>query len=318
MNITILDGYTLNPGDLTWDELNTLGNVTIYDRTAPHEVISRCKEADIVLTNKVVIDKNTIDSLPQLQYIGVLATGYNVVDIAYAKEKNIVVTNIPAYSTPSVVQLVFAYILHFANSVSDHDRSVHNGEWLSAEDFSYTVAPLWELAQKTLGIIGYGKIGSAVAQSALAFGMNVVVHSRRQLENLPDGIKQVTKEELFTQSDIITLHCPLTEETNHIVNKSTLALMKKEAYLINTGRGPLVHENDLAETLNNNRIAGAALDVLSTEPPQKSNPLLTAKNCIITPHIGWATKEARSRLLSIACNNIKAYSNDTPTNVINA
>lgn len=317
MNIVVLDGYTLNPGDLSWDELDELGNVTIYDRTKASDLIERSINADILITNKTILDRDTINQLPKLKYIGVLATGYNVVDIKAAAEKNIIVTNVPSYSTKSVAQMVFALILELTLNVGMHSESVKNEEWSESPDFSYWKTPLIELDGLSLGIIGYGRIGRAVAKLGNSFGMKIFVNTRSKIIDQEGFISQVTFSELFNLSDIITLHLPLTEKSKNMITKTQLAQMKKSAYLINSSRGPLVNEEDLAEALNNNKIAGAGLDVLSSEPPSNSNPLLKAKNCIITPHIAWATQASRKRLMSIAVNNIKAFFNNQPQNIVN-
>ncbi len=316
MNIVVLDGYTLNPGDLVWDELNELGNATIYDRTSKDEIINRSVNAEILITNKTILDGDRINQLPKLKYIGVLATGYNVVDIKAAKERNIVVTNVPSYSTKSVAQMVFALILELTFSVGLHSSSVKKGEWSGSPDFSYWKTPLIELDSLTLGIIGYGQIGREVAKLANSFGMRVIVNTRSKIIDPEDFISQVTFHEIFKLSDILTLHLPLTEQSKNMITKTQLSQMKKSALLINTSRGPIVNEYDLAEALNNNQISGAGLDVLSSEPPSRNNPLLEAKNCIITPHIAWATQASRKRLMSVAVNNIKAFINSEPQNIV--
>ncbi|WP_372950106.1 D-2-hydroxyacid dehydrogenase [Mariniphaga sp.] len=316
MKIVILDGYTLNPGDLSWDEIKELGECTIYDRTPPEKTVERAKGAEAVFTNKVVFNREVISKLPGLKFIGVLATGYNVVDLEAATRAGIVVTNIPAYSTASVAQMVFSHILHIVQNISKHAESVKNGEWANSIDFSYHLTPQTELAGKTLGIIGFGQIGQAVARIGLAFGMNIIFHNRSQKEtNL--NARQVDLDTLLTESDFISINCPLTDENAGFINKSAIDKMKTSAILINTGRGPLINENDLAEALNNGRIAGAGLDVLSTEPPAPDNPLLLAKNCYITPHIAWATTEARERLMEIATENLKTFLKGKPQNKVN-
>lgn len=315
MNIVVLDGYCLNPGDLDWKQLTDIGDVTIYDRTKPTELLSRAKDADALLTNKTIINTNAIEASPKLKYIGVLATGYNVVDTSYASKKGIVVTNIPAYSTMSVVQMVWAHILNITQHVAQYATQNRQGAWSHCSDFSYTCTPLIELCGKTIGIVGLGNIGMAVAKVALTFGMNVIALTSKK--ELPNGIKSVTKEELFQSSDIVSLHCPLNEQTKHIINSLTLSMMKPTAILINTGRGPLIDEQALATALQNNTIMAAGLDVLSTEPPQTDNPLLSLHNCYTTPHIAWATTEARQRLMNIATENIKAFKAGCPINKIN-
>jgi len=318
MKIVVLDGYTLNPGDLSWETLRALGEVEIYDRTPQDKVIDRAKDASMVLTNKVVLGAAVLQKLPLLKYIGVLATGYNVVDITAAKGKGIVVTNVPGYSTASVAQLVFALILELCHHVQSHSNSVKEGKWAMSPDFSFWDYPLVELSGKTIGIIGFGAIGEKVADVATAFGMNILGASRSQRDqshrlnfrwsNIPD---------LLRQSDIVSIHCPLTDETRGMINAESLNKMKRSAFLINTSRGPIVNEEDLAEALNNEIIAGAGIDVLSVEPPPSNNPLLKSKNCIITPHIAWATKEARERLMNTAVDNLKAFIAGSPVNIVN-
>ena len=312
----VLDGFTLNPGDLRWDPLVELGDCTIHERTPTEEVVLRAKQAQIALTNKVVLSRNVIEALPNLQYIGVLATGYNVVDIAATKEQGIVVTNIPAYGTQSVAQMVFAHLLNLTQRVSDHDRAVVAGRWTSADDFCFWDYPLVELDGLTMGIVGLGQIGRATARLAHAFGMRVIATSRSQ-DNFPEYVSPVTLDELFQESDVISLHCALTPETEKLVNSERLSQMKDTAFLINTSRGPLVDEAALAEALESEQIAGAGLDVLSTEPPPADHPLIGTKNCVVTPHIAWATKSARSRLLDIAIENIQAFLSGRPQNVVN-
>lgn len=316
MKIAILDGFALNPGDLSWDSMKNLGECTIYDRTNPAEVFERAIGADALITNKVVISKALIDQLPHLKYIGVTATGYNVVDIQAAVERKITVTNIPAYSTDSVAQLVFSHTLNVANRVELHAASVRNGEWTKSPDFSYSKSAQVELTGKTLGIVGYGQIGQKVAKIGQAFGMKVIFQNRSEKTDLPSGVTQKSLTEVFTESDFISLNCPLTAENKEFVNSALLSKMKPTSVLINTGRGGLINEHDLAEALNSGRIAAACLDVLSTEPPAGDNPLITAKNCFITPHIAWATFEARHRLLSITVDNLRSFIAGTPKNVI--
>lgn len=316
MNIIVLDGYTLNPCDLSWDELNELGDVTIYNRTKKSDLIERAKSAEILITNKTILDRDIINQLPKLKYIGVLATGYNVVDIKTAAEKNIIVTNVPSYSTKSVAQMVFALILELTLNVGLHSNSVKNGEWSESSDFSYWKRPLIELDGLSLGIIGYGQIGREVAKLGNSYGMKILVNTRSKIIDHEKYISQVTFNEIFNLSDIITLHLPLTEKSKNMISKTQLSKMKKSTFIINTSRGPLVNEEDLAEALNNYQISGAGLDVLSTEPPSNSNPLLKAKNCIITPHIAWATQASRKRLMSVAVINIKAFINGLPKNVV--
>lgn len=318
MNIVILDGYTLNPGDLSWQELEKLGHVTIYDRTPPELILERAQGADILLTNKTPLRAEVLAKLPELRYIGVLATGYDVVDVNFAKERNIAVANVPGYGTDSVAQMVFALLLELCQNVKLHSDAVHGGEWAASKDWCFQKTPLVELAGKTLGIVGYGQIGERVAQIGLAFGMNVVAFKRKIIEPAPfPNFRWVRLRELLEVSDVVSLHCPLTPDTEGIMNKASLAGMKRSAFLINTARGKLIVDEDLADALNKGIIAGAALDVLSIEPPHDSNPLFGAANCIITPHIAWATKEARSRLLSIAADNIRDYLSGTLKNVVN-
>ena len=307
MKIVILDGYTTNAGDLSWNGISELGDLTVYDRTAPGEVIDRCLGAEAVLTNKVIFTDDVMQALPQLKYIGVMATGYNVVDIDAARRRGIVVTNVPAYSTPSVAQMVFAHLLNITNQVALHDRQVHEGRWAGNRDFCFYSAPLIELAGKQMGIVGLGQTGSAVAKIALALGMRVMAFTSKAQESLPEGITKGSLNEVFATSDVVSLHCPLTPDTKHIVNAERLATMKPSAIVINTGRGPLVDEQHLADALNRGIIAAAAVDVLSTEPPAADNPLLTARNCHITPHIAWASQAARARLIHTLTDNLKGY-----------
>jgi len=316
MKIVVLDGYVLNPGDLSWEGINEFGKCTIYDRTPPDLTLERAKGADVLITNKVVLIKEIIGELPNLKYIGVLATGYNVVDVEAAKNAGIVVTNIPAYSTASVAQMVFSHILNFAQNVGVNAASVSAGEWAKSIDFAYWKTPQMELAGKTIGIIGFGQIGQAVAKIGLAFGMKVIFNNRSKKETELDAI-QVDLETLLSKSDFISINCPLTSENKGFINKSSISKMKPTAFLVNTGRGPLINEQDLADALNSEKIAGAGLDVLSVEPAQEDNPLPKAKNCSITPHIAWATLEARNRLMNIATENLKAFIGGNPQNVVN-
>jgi glycerate dehydrogenase len=307
MKIVVLDGYGLNPGDLSWEAMEALGELKVYDRTSPAELMAHAEGADALITNKTVITSADMDALPQLRYIGVLATGYNVVDIDSARRKGIVVTNIPAYSTHSVAQMVFAHLLHITQRVGHYASENKEGRWSNNPDFCYWDTPLVELHGKKMGIVGFGNIGKATANLALAFGMEVYVYSSKPQSLLPQGIQKRTLDELFKECDVVSLHCPLTSDTLELVNASRLALMKPSAILINTGRGPLINEKDLADALNEGRISGAGLDVLSIEPPRKDNPLLKARNCFITPHIAWATKEARIRLMNIAVENLRTF-----------
>ena len=307
MKIVVLDGYGLNPGDLSWESMQALGELEVFDRTSPAELHQRASDAEALITNKTIISAEDMKALPQLKYIGVLATGYNVVDVEAAKAYGIVVTNIPAYSTRSVAQMVFAHLLNITQRVGHYAEENNKGRWTNNADFCYWDTPLVELDGKKIGIIGYGNIGQAVAAIATALGMKVYVYSSKPQFLLPQGVQRMSIDEIFQECDVVSLHCPLTDETNGMVNSTRLNSMKSSAILINTGRGPLVNEQDLADALNNGVIAAAGLDVLSTEPPRKDNPLLTAKNCFITPHIAWATKEARIRLMNIAVNNLKSY-----------
>lgn len=317
MKIVVLDSYGLNPGDLTWDALKELGDVTIYPRTTEEEVYQRCIDADIVLTNKVVINAQTMWDLPNLKYIGVLATGYNVVDTQAASDSDIVVTNIPAYSTDSVAQLTFAHILTIANRVEHYSEQNRNGRWSSNPDFVYWDTPLVELAGKTLGVVGLGRIGMKVAQMALCFGMEVFAVTSKHRADLPEGIRKTTLDGLLATSDILSLHCPLNNETMEMINAESLKKMKRGAVLINTGRGPLVNEIDVAEALKSGQLGAYGTDVMCQEPPEADNPLFSAPNAYITPHIAWATFEARTRLMKIAVDNVKAFIDGRPINVVN-
>ena len=317
MKIVILDGYGLNPGDISWAPIEALADeVVIYDRTAPADVVARAAGAEIVLTNKTVLNEEEIEALPARRYIGVTATGYNVVDLAAARRRGIVVTNIPAYSTASVAQMVFAHILNIASHVALHDAVVKEGVWTRSRDFCFWLTPQTELAGKTIGLVGLGHTGMATARLALAFGMQVVALTSKPQAELPDGIRSVGRDELLRSSDFLSLHCPLTDSTRHFINAESLALMKPTAVLINTGRGPLVDEAALAAALRDNRLAAAGVDVLSTEPPLPDNPLLAAPRCYITPHMAWATIEARTRLMAIAADNIKAFQAGETVNVV--
>ena len=314
MKIVVLDGYCLNPGDLSWDEMSSLGDFIVYDRTSPKELLERAEGAEVLITNKTLITGKDMEALPQLKYIGVLATGYNVVDIESARRKGIVVTNIPAYSTSSVAQMVFAHVLNITQRVGHYACMNRQGKWSDNSDFCYWDTGLVELDGKYMGIVGYGNIGKATARIAISFGMKVAVFSSKAQSELPEGVMKMELDDLFKNCDVVSLHCPLTPSTHEMVNAERLSLMKPNAILINTGRGPLINEQDLANALNEGKIAAAGLDVLSIEPPTSSNPLLSARNCFITPHIAWATKEARIRLMQIAVNNLKEYING---NVIN-
>lgn len=315
MKIVVLDGYTLNPDDLDCSELRAIGPCEVFDRTPPGELSARAHAAEIILTNKTVLTAAHIESLQALQYIGVLATGTNVVDLAAARARNIPVTNVPAYGTRSVTQATLALLLELTNQVGHHAQTVRAGRWTKSPDWCYWDTPLIELHGTKLGIVGYGRIGRAVATLARAFGMNVLVHNRSPVDDA--SVVNVSLDELFAQADAVSLHCPLTPETSQLVNARTLALMKPTAFLLNTSRGPLVDEAALASALNNRTIAGAALDVLSIEPPPADNPLLQARNCIITPHQAWGTRAARARLLKAAVENVKAFLAGRPQNVVN-
>lgn len=307
MKIVVLDGYCLNPGDLSWEDMASLGDLRVYDRTSPAELLNRAEGAEVLITNKTLITGNDMEALPQLKYIGVLATGYNVVDVESAKEKGIVVTNIPAYSTNSVAQMVFAHLLNITQRVGHYACMNRQGKWSDNADFCYWDTELIELNDKWMGIIGFGNIGQATARIALSFGMKVGVFTSKAQSELPEGVKKMSLEEIFKNCDVVSLHCPLTPSTQEMVNAERLNLMKPNAILINTGRGPLINEQDLADALNEGKILAAGLDVLSTEPPLSTNPLLSARNCFITPHIAWATKEARIRLMKIAVNNLNEF-----------
>ena len=316
MKIIVLDAFAMNPGDLSWEQLKNIGDTEIYDRSLPEESIKRVSDAEIILTNKALVNKDIIEAAPNLKYIGVMATGYNVVDITEAHKRNIVVTNVPAYSTASVAQLTFAFILELANHTALYAQSVKNGDWVRSKDFSYHLKPIMELQNKTLGIIGFGQIGQNVAKIALAFGMKVISSHKHPERDKMEGVAFVDEKTCFTEADIVSLHCPLNQDNFEFVNKQLLASMKPKAFLINTSRGGLVNENDLAEALNHEIIAGAALDVLSTEPPSANNPLLHAKNCLINPHVAWATFESRTRLMKTVVNNVKAFLEGKPENVV--
>ena len=314
MKIVVLDGYTLNPGDMSWDELKGLGECVVHDRTAPDKLLERAKGAQVLLTNKVVLDRETMGQLPELAYIGVLATGYNVVDVEAARDRGIVVTNVPAYSTDSVAQIVFALLLELVSGVGRHDEAVHMGKWSRSPDFSFCEISMIELAGLTMGIVGFGEIGRVVARIAEAFNMKVIVHTRTSGKG--DGIIYVDLDTVFAESDVISLHCPLTPETQGLVNSDRLRRMKESGILINTSRGPVVDEAALADALNTGEIAGAAVDVLSVEPPPEDTPLLGARNCIITPHIAWATLAARNRLMDTVVGNVKAWMEGRPGNIV--
>ena len=316
MKIVILDGYTANPSDLSWQELESFGELTVYDRTRPEETVARAADAEIVLTNKVIIGRKEIIQLSHLKYIGVLATGYNVVDLQAASERGIIVTNVPAYSTESVAQMVFAHLLTVTNRTEHYALQNREGRWIQNPDFCYWDTSLTELAGKTIGIIGLGNIGRRVAQIALAFGMQVKALTSKPAEALPEGIRKVSLDELLSDSDVLSLHCPLTDDTHHLINNKTLSQMKSTAILINTGRGPLVDDQAVADALEKGAIAAYCADVLTEEPPKSDNPLLKQPNTFITPHIAWATKEARSRLIQVAIGNVRSFLNGKPQNVV--
>ena len=316
MKIVILDGYTANPGDLSWGSLKELGEVTVYERTRREEIAGRAADADIVLTNKVVMDREMMALLPRLKYIGVLAMGYNVVDIEAARERDIIVTNVPAYSTESVAQTVFAHLLTVTNRTEHYAQQNRLGRWAENRDFCYWDTELTELAGKTMGIVGLGHIGRRVAEIALAFGMQVKAMTSKKAEELPAGIQKTELQSLLASADVVSLHCPLTEGTRHLIHRETLRLMKPSAILINTGRGPLVDDEALAEALNEGRLRAYCADVVTEEPPKADHPLLHAPNAFITPHIAWATVEARKRLLQTAIGNVEAFVNGHPVNVV--
>jgi glycerate dehydrogenase len=316
MSIVVLDGYTTNPGDLSWEPLSALAPCTVWDRTAPADVITRLADAEIVLTNKTPLAAETLAALPKLKLISVLATGVNVVDVAAAKAQGIAVCNVPAYSTPGVAQAVFALLLELTNRTGHHSDTVHAGRWSAGPDFSYWDGTLVELAGLTLGIVGYGAIGSAVAAVGRAFGMRILGNRRTAEGPIPEGGDFVDLDRLFQESDVVTLHCPLTPQTEGLVNAARLAQMKPTAYLINTARGPLVQESHLCDALQAGCLAGAGLDVLSVEPPAPDHPLLQAPNCVITPHIAWATRAARQRLIQQSAVNVAAFLAGAPVNVV--
>lgn len=318
MKIVILDGYTVNPGDLSWDALNKLGELCCYDRTEPCDVLERLHDAEAVITNKVIFSDNLMARLPKLKYVGLFSTGVNVVDLEAAKKRGIVVTNIPKYSTDSVAQLTFAHILNLSFHLSQHVDSVRNGDWTRSIDFSYWNSPLLELSGLTFGSVGFGSIGKKCCETAKAFGMTPVAVRSHFVSNEQDGIRILPSlNDLLAQSDVVSLHCPLNEQSRFIINEKSISRMKKSAFLINTSRGGLVNEADLAAALNGGQIAGAGLDVLSAEPPTGDNPLLSAKNCFITPHFAWGTHAARKRLLNIAAENLSAFISGNPQNVVN-
>ncbi len=317
MNIVILDGYTENPGDLSWNALEKLGNCTIYDRTPAEAVQSRIGDAEIVLTNKTPLSKEVIENCPRLQYIGVLATGYNIVDVKAAKAKNIPVCNVPAYSTGAVAQLTMALLLELCHHVGEHNRSVQSGDWSRSPDFCYWNYPLTELAGKVIGIVGCGQIGIQTGKLAAAFGMEVLAYDHHlERKTLPDNFRGVSLEELFAASDVISLHCPLTETSRNLIRKDSIEKMKDGVWILNTARGPLIQEQELREALDSGKVGGAAVDVASTEPIPEDSPLLGAPNCIITPHIAWAPKESRKRLMDITVENIRQFLAGHPIHIV--
>ena len=317
MKITVLDGFGLNPGDMSWDELKALGDVEIFDRTPREQVVERAKDSEIILTNKVKIDDEIMSQLPQLMYVGVLATGYNVVDVKAANKRGIIVTNIPTYSTDSVAQMTFAHILTISNRVEHYAIENRKGRWSNNPDFCYWDTPLVDLTGKTLGIVGLGHIGLRVAAIAKQFGMDVFAYTSKTAAELPLGIQKTTLEGLYAVSDILTLHCPLTDETRELINARSIAKMKKGIVIINTGRGQLINEHDVAEALKSGYICGYGADVMSEEPPKEDNELLLQPNAFITPHIAWASMDSRIRLMNQTVKNIKAFMNGRPINVVN-
>lgn len=318
MKIVELDGYAANPGDLSWEPLQELGELTVYDRTPASLVVERAKDADIILINKVLITEEVLSQLPRLKYIGVLATGYNVVDVKAATKRDIVVTNIPAYSTESVAQMTFAHILNITNRIGHYARQSREGRWSSNPDFCYWDTQLWELSGKTIGIVGLGNIGMRVATIARYFGMDVFAYTSKNSADLPEGIQKTTLDGLFAVSDIVSLHCPLTADTRHLINRESLEKMKEGSILINTGRGPLVDEEAVADALASGHLGGYGADVMIDEPPSPNNPLLAQRNAFITPHIAWATREARQRLMDICVRNVKAFIEGKRLNAVNA
>ncbi|MBU3177455.1 D-2-hydroxyacid dehydrogenase [Clostridium estertheticum] len=317
MKIVVLDGFTLNPGDLSWKEFEKLGELKVYDRTSLDEIVDRAYDCEIILTNKTPLNMDTLKRLPKIKYIGVLATGYNVVDVKAAKEMGIIVTNTPAYGTNSVAQFVFALLLEICHHVGEHNEVVRKGAWTNSKDFCFWNYPMIELAGKTMGIIGMGRIGIVTSTIALAFGMNILAYNPSKKESLiSDTFKYVELDQLYEGADVISLHCPLFEETKGIINKESIKKMKDGVIIINTSRGPLIVEEDLADALNSGKVAGVGLDVMSVEPVQTDNPLMSAKNCLITPHIAWAPKESRERLMNIAVDNLSQFIKGRPINIV--
>lgn len=317
MKIVVMDGKGVNPGDMSWKKIQQFGELIVYERTASEEIIDHVGDAEIVLTNKTVFDEDTIAKLKNVKYIGVLATGYNVVDLKAASKRGIVVTNIPAYSTDSVAQMTFAHILNVTNHVDHYARASRDGEWSRCPDFCYWDKPLVELAGKTIGIIGLGNIGMKVANIALNFGMNVIAYTSKEPKEIPNGINKASIDNILSDSDIISLHCPLTEQTRELINKDSIAKMKRSVIVVNTGRGPLVNEEDVANALHNGLIGAYCADVMCSEPPSADNPLFVEQNAYITPHVAWASKEARIRLMDIAEKNIHSFLSGKPINVVN-
>ena len=318
MQIVVLDGHALNPGDLSWEGLAELGDLTVYERTPQDKIKERIAEAEIIFTNKTPLSEEIFRDCPQLKYVGVLATGYNVVDVESAREHDVVVTNVPGYGTTAVAQHTFALLLEMCNHVAEHNDAVKSGEWSQAPDFCFWNSPVTELVDKNIGIIGYGSIGQKSGELAQAFGMNVLAYEPGLTEDdTPEGVEAVTLEELWAKADVITLHCPLFDETREIINEETISQMKDNVLIINTARGKLINEQDLAAALNQGRVAGAAVDVLAEEPAQMDNPLLNAENTIVTPHIAWAAQESRQRLMDIAVNNLAEFLEDDPINIVN-
>ena len=316
--ITVLDGWTLNPGDLSWNELEQLGEVTVFDRTEPEQIIERAREAEVLLTNKVPFNAEMIAALPKLRLISVLATGYNIIDVKAARTRGVSVANVPGYSTESVVQSAFAHLLNLASSLAFYTGQVRAGTWTSAPDFTFYGAPLTELAGKKFGIVGFGTIGKRAAEVAAAFGMEPIAYSRSLVPGtIVHNVRAVTLNELFQTADVVSLHAPLNEESYHLVNRERLSSMKPTAFLINTARGPLVDSQALADALNSGTIAGAGIDVLTEEPPAETEPLLTARNCFITPHNAWASLDARKRLMAVTAANVRGFLAGTPQNIVN-
>ncbi|MBM7557308.1 D-2-hydroxyacid dehydrogenase [Halanaerobacter jeridensis] len=318
MQIVVLDGHALNPGDLSWQDLAELGDLTVYDRTPKDKIKERIAEAEIIFTNKTPLSAEVFRDCPHLKYVGVLATGYNVVDVEAAREHDVVVTNVPGYGTTAVAQHTFALLLEMCNHVAEHNQAVKSGEWSQAPDFCFWTSPVTELVDKNIGIIGYGSIGQKSGELAQAFGMNVLAYEPGLTqEETPEEVEAVTLEELWAKADVITLHCPLFDETKKIINEETISQMKDDVLIINTARGKLINEQDLAAALNQGRVAGAAVDVLAKEPAQMDNPLLNADNTIVTPHIAWAAQESRQRLMDIAVNNLVQFLDGDPINIVN-